>query len=462
MNSIPHMKNNYLILIILLFNTIFSYSQNFGSDYIEVYFTQSISQRYQNETNYPYQTGGTILKERILRLINEATSTIDMCMYNNSDNNIVSALKNAQSRGVRVRYIADQETANSSLNGNINFNILYANPGEGIMHSKFIIADAKTNDANLMIGSSNFTNNGFYDDANNILFIKNTDLAQAFTTEFEEMWDSSGPIPGNNPKSGEDKTDNTPHHFMIAGIPIELYFSPSDHTEEHIDEILLSAQFNIRFAIYTFTSDLLSSRIVQKKNEGILVRGITDNNDGSFGKLLYMQQNGVDVLDHTPSSLLHHKYAVIDAEYADSDPVVITGSHNWTYSANNINDETTLFIHDMNLAKLYAAEFNSRYCELAPWDCNLIATHEQEQLEMKMFPSLAADYVHIELDRIPNGPISIIVYNEAGLPVLFKKNENITQSLNFEIDIKALPKGIYFIKLLTSDKFEKTQKIIKL
>lgn len=175
-----------------------------------------------------------------------------------------------------------------------------------------------------------------------------------------------------------------------------------------------------------------------------------------------MQQNGVDVLDHTPSSLLHHKYAVIDAEYADSDPVVITGSHNWTYSANNINDETTLFIHDMNLAKLYAAEFNSRYCELAPWDCNLIATHEQEQLEMKMFPSLAADYVHIELDRIPNGPISIIVYNEAGLPVLFKKNENITQSLNFEIDIKALPKGIYFIKLLTSDKFEKTQKIIKL
>ena len=456
------MKNNLFILIFLIFKALDGSSQNFGSDYIEVYFTQSITQRYQNESNYPYKTGGPIIKERILRQINEAKNTIDLCMYNNSDNNIVSALKSAQTRGVRVRYIADQETANSAINGSVNFKILYANPGEGIMHSKFIIADANTTDANIMIGSSNFTNNGFNDDANNILFIKNTDLAQAFTTEFEEMWDSSGSIPGNNPKSGEDKTDNTPHHFMIVGIPIELYFSPSDHTEEHMDEILLSAQFNIRFAIYTFTSDLLSSRIVQKKNEGILVRGITDNNGGSFGKLQYMQQNGVDVLDHTPSSLLHHKYAVIDAEYADSDPVVITGSHNWTYSANNINDETTLFIHDMNLAKLYAAEFNSRYCELAPWDCNLIATHEQEQLEMKMFPSLAADYVHIELDRVPKGPISIIVYNEAGLPVLFKKNENITQSLNFEIDIKALPQGIYFIKLLTSDKFEKTQKIIKL
>ena len=113
------------------------------------------------------------------------------------------------------------------------------------------------------------------------------------------------------------------------------------------------------------------------------------------------------------------------------------------------------------MAKLYVAEFNSRFCELAPWDCNLIATHEQEQLEMKMFPSLAADYVHIELDRIPQGPISIIVYNEAGLPVLFKKYEDISLSRNFEIDIKDLPKGIYFIKLLTSDNFQKTQKIIK-
>jgi phosphatidylserine/phosphatidylglycerophosphate/cardiolipin synthase-like enzyme len=76
-----------------------------------------------------------------------------------------------------------------------------------------------------------------------------------------------------------------------------------------------------------------------------------------------MQDNGVDVIDHSPSSQLHHKYAIIDAEYVDSDPVVITGSHNWTWSANNINDESTLFIHDSDIAKLYSAEFNSRYCD---------------------------------------------------------------------------------------------------
>ena len=179
------MKNNFFILIFLIFNTLDGSSQNFGSDYIEVYFTQSITQRYQSESNYPYKTGGPILKERILRQINEAKNTIDLCMYNNSDNNIVSALKSAQTRGVRVRYIADQETSNSAINGSVNFKILYANPGEGIMHSKFIITAANTTDTHIMIGSSNFTNNEFNDYTNNILFIKNTELAQAPTIEFE-------------------------------------------------------------------------------------------------------------------------------------------------------------------------------------------------------------------------------------------------------------------------------------
>jgi phosphatidylserine/phosphatidylglycerophosphate/cardiolipin synthase-like enzyme len=103
-------------------------------------------------------------------------------------------------------------------------------------------------------------------------------------------------------------------------------------------------------SIFTFTSDSLAEAIVNKKKEGLSIRGITDNNSDFPGKLKYMQDNGVDVIDHSPSSQLHHKYAIIDAEYVDSDPVVITGSHNWTWSANNINDESTLFIHDSDIA----------------------------------------------------------------------------------------------------------------
>lgn len=62
------------------------------------------------------------------------------------------------------------------------------------------------------------------------------------------------------------------------------------------------------------------------------------------------------------SKLLHHKYMVIDAN-SYSDPIVITGSHNWSYSADAYNDEHTLMIHDRLVSNLYLQEFAERYHE---------------------------------------------------------------------------------------------------
>lgn len=72
--------------------------------------------------------------------------------------------------------------------------------------------------------------------------------------------------------------------------------------------------------------------------------------------------------------LLHHKYLLIDAPRGlptwlpDKDggtygSMVLTGSHNWSYSADSINDENTLVIHDFAIANLYLQEFASRYAE---------------------------------------------------------------------------------------------------
>ncbi len=458
------MPKFFLSLLLSFYFAFAGGTQELNSEIIEIYFTQSISQKYKSEALLPYNSGGVLLKSRILQQIKDATISLDVALYNNSDDNVVSALQSAKNRGVRVRYIADEETNNNALNGSLNFPVLYTSTGDGIMHNKFIIADASISGvANMMISSTNFTNNGFNEDANNVLFIRDNDLASAFTIEFEEMWGSTGAMPGPNPKSGESKIDNTPHNFTIAGLPMELYFSPSDHTELRIDQLLQDAQHNIRFAIYTFTSDQLAARLIEKKNNGISVRGITDNNEGSFGKLEFMQQNGVDVLDHTPSNLLHHKYGIVDAEYTGSDPVVITGSHNWTYSADNINDEMTLIIHDADLAKLYTAEFNSRFCELAPWDCNLISTDVLASFEVQLFPSIAFDRIKIDIQIFESEFYSYSIFTAAGYPVLFKKiTTNNTVIDGTEIDIRQLPSGPYFLQLSNAKKQIKTLKFIKL
>jgi hypothetical protein len=42
---------------------------------------------------------------------------------------------------------------------------------------------------------------------------------------------------------------------------------------------------------------------------------------------------------------------------------VITGSHNWSSSAENANNENTLIIKSQRIANLYLQEFSSRYTE---------------------------------------------------------------------------------------------------
>jgi hypothetical protein len=59
--------------------------------------------------------------------------------------------------------------------------------------------------------------------------------------------------------------------------------------------------------------------------------------------------------------LLHHKYMIIDPSY--SDPVLITGSCNWTHAAFYTNRENCLIIHNPVTSNLYLQEFKARYGE---------------------------------------------------------------------------------------------------
>jgi len=424
---------------------------------IEIFFTRPITPRYTIPDIYPYQTGGSLVKQKIINAIKSAKYTLDICLYNNSDADIVSALKLAKNKGIRVRYITDKGTSNTALK-ELNFPVLYLGTDGGIMHNKFIIADANKTEAALLFGSCNFTPNGFNDDANNLMVIKDQSLCLAFQIEFEEMWDSNTATPGSNPKSGNKKSDNTPHYFTIDGIPVEAYFSPTDKVESNILRQLSGANYNLRFAIFTFTSDSLAYEIVNKKKEGLSIRGITDNNEDFPGKLIYMQNNGVDVIDHSPASQLHHKYAVIDAEYNDSEPLVVTGSHNWTWSADNINDESTLFIHNSDIAKLYVAEFNSRYCELAPWDCNLLSDFNEPQADIRIFPTLFQDHLHVSTE-LSSSISGISVFDVYGRPVYYT-NWSGSQEENFNLSFLA--SGNYFISIYGPSGIIKTFKALKL
>ena len=74
------------------------------------------------------------------------------------------------------------------------------------------------------------------------------------------------------------------------------------------------------------------------------------------------------------TGFLHHKYAIVDAEPLGYTPYVITGSHNWSSSAENRNDENTLIIQDDGTANYYLQEFAARYYEAGGTDSIEIVT----------------------------------------------------------------------------------------
>jgi phosphatidylserine/phosphatidylglycerophosphate/cardiolipin synthase-like enzyme len=54
---------------------------------------------------------------------------------------------------------------------------------------------------------------------------------------------------------------------------------------------------------------------------------------------------------------MHHKVIIIDGD------IVITGSYNFTASAERTNDENVVIFHDTKIAAVYLAEFQRVYAD---------------------------------------------------------------------------------------------------
>ena len=374
-----------------------------SSGEIKVYFNHTVATEFSTGSEAVVASS---IEDTIISYIEKATSTIDIAIYDVESEAIIDALNTADNNGVSIRYITDVDQENAVLD-NLNEGIaLLRGNSIAIMHDKFIIIDAENSlNSWLVSGSVNHTKANLGWDPNNMICIQDQALARAYRIEFNEMWGSDTNIPDEaNAKFGADKTDNTPHNFIIDGNEVELYFSPTDNTTRKIISALNSSQYEIEFNIMVFTENSLGDIISYLNNQGIDVKGIIDytNYTGDeFDKLL---ENGVRVLEfQNPDGsewpngpVLHHKYALVDYNHADSDPLVITGSHNWSASAETKNDENTLIIHNASIANMFHQEFMQRYYDLLTPVANndTVFTSVNETLEISFAEN---DFVHYQV-----------------------------------------------------------------
>ncbi len=411
-----------------------------SSGSIEVYFNQSTDPSYSNGV-YPAGNSYEEVEDAIIERINAAQTSISVFMYNTSRDNFVEALTDAWERGVAVRFIADDETNNSALQPPPPFPVLYGSSADGIMHNKILVIDPDdVNGAYVITGSMNMTFSNVINAYNNTLIIQDQSLARTYLREFEEMWGGSGINP--NPaqaRFGDEKQDNTPHQFVIGGVPVEAYFSPSDGTSSHILRALQSADEQLDFALLLFTKDDLADAIVALHQSGRNIRGLIENADEWGSEFGYLQASGISVHAHWQDGQLHHKYAIVDEGYADADPLVVTGSHNWTNSADEINDENTLIIHDADVANLFRQEFEARWTQVT-------AAYEppQPRAEWKVSPNPAVDFAEVFYKRLSDEDIAWSLSDLYG-HALLKGVLPAASAGHFRIDLSVLSQGTYVL-----------------
>ncbi|MEO8591074.1 MAG: phospholipase D-like domain-containing protein [Flavobacteriales bacterium] len=409
---------------------------------ITVYFNQTVDNSVATGA-LAIDLGGAI-DDTLSAYIDRAQSTIAYAVYNTTTNSIVTALNDAYDRGVQVRVIAEGSNSNTAL-ANLIAAIprLYRTDGLGSgMHDKFLAIDADVPDAaHLITGSTNSTNQGFFEDANNLVIVRDQALTRAYREEFNEMWGSSGATPNvGNSRFGADKTDNTPHLFNVNGSLIESSFSPSDGTTARIAHAIHTADEHIEFALFAFTSSLLADALIDEQAQGRPVRGVLDTDQLDAWLMQYLVDGNIDVhTDGDVDGLLHHKYAIVDRDVPGGDPLVITGSHNWSYTAETINDENILIIHNAEVANLYYQEWNAR------WGLAVGARElTNDPGTLIVAPNPVNDVLHLLMNVASGEPTTLMVLDAAGRTVIAERS-----STKRQLDTSALAEGSYTLVLRT-------------
>ncbi len=406
---------------------------------IEILFNRNVNTSF-SDGSAPLAVGSSVIQTDLIERIDNVISTLEIAMYNTTRSAVVQAVNRAALRGVVVRYIADDGTSNTALDGLQEFPIRYRQ-GDGIMHNKFVVADADIpGKAWLWAGSTNLSTNQLSTDPNHAYIIHDQGLVLNYRKEFDEMW---GSLPGqSDDRQGDFKTNNTAHYFKSNDSVYESYFSPSDETACHIIEALRSTDYHVQIGLLLLTHFDLIDEIIALHQSGIHVRVIVEDEDSSENALAQLRQASVPVVVHDPNPIFHHKYAIIDEGYLDSDPQVVTGSHNWTWSADNINDENTLIIHDQSVTNIFRQEFEARWEELNP-----TGIYELDGNPIRIFPNPASTFVKIQLPEPTQGTVELI--DIRGQVILLNKLDEQKETI---LDLSGhIPAGYYIVQVSTSD-----------
>lgn len=278
--------------------------------------------------------------KEIVNQIKNSKSSIDIALYGWSYTpEIINALINAKSRGVKIRLVYDTSKGNYYLDINSIINLADEKTTDTpkiIMHNKFIIFD----NSKVITGSMNFANtglSGFNSDC--LILINSEQLARIYEQEFTQML--SG-------KFHNEKEKIQTETISLKDTKLLPLFSPQDKIiSTNIIPLINKAEKYIYIPTFVLTHEELKNSLINAKKRGVKIKIIHDATNYKASNIKALRENGILVKVENYAGKVHSKTMIIDDKY------LIIGSMNFSKNGENKNDENVLIIENRILAKYY-------------------------------------------------------------------------------------------------------------
>lgn len=320
--------------------------------------------------------------ERIVGMIDRAAGprfALDVAIYEYEHPDIVAAVNRAHARGAQVRVVYHGK--NGDPQSAENEEHLAALPATAkrrrvtsrIMHDKFVVLSRVRTSGRtpvaVLCGSTNFTQNGVYRQANVVHVVEDATVAARYAELFEVLFG------GATPK--ETKAWVDAHNPVDFAAPVFVGFSPrstpadlsalAGRIAKAKRDVLFCTAFDLEEGVLnallgTPGDDVIRLGVQNKRSR---ITGFHRDRGAQFSATALLSTGLEGFLKESlarqrGSILIHTKLVVVD--FTSDAPMVISGSHNLSNAASSGNDENFLVVNgDTDVADCYGVELMRIY-----------------------------------------------------------------------------------------------------
>jgi len=135
----------------------------------------------------------------------------------------------------------------------------------------------------------------------------------------------------------------------------EAFFSPNGGIRDRLLRAINLTRATIDLAIFDFTSGEMAGALLAARERGVVIRVVADARQaqGKHSEIPLLLDRGVKVrlVRGNGRGVMHHKFVIFDEK------LLVTGSYNWTDSADRFNHENAIFVDNSAVIRRYQVYF---------------------------------------------------------------------------------------------------------